>query len=768
MDPRVKPAGDKPGEAEDMTTIDGQAAIAFKAAVILAAIVAATPHANAQSSQPDALLPWLDSALPADVRAGMALQAMTLDEKISLVHGRVAFPFRDKPKPDGAIGSAGYVAGIPRLGIPALQESDAGLGVANPANVRPGDEATPSPSGLAVAATFDAALAERAGAMIGAEARAKGFNVLLGPGVNLTREPRNGRNFEYAGEDPLLAGIIAGAEVRGIQSNRIVATLKHYALNAQETSRYLLSANIAPGAARESDLLAFEIAVRQGGPHAVMCAYNRVNGDYSCENEFLLNNVLKRDWAWPGFVMSDWGAVHSTEKAARAGLDQQSGEEMDSQVFFGQPLKEAVEAGRVPRERLDDMVRRILRSMFASGVVDDPSKPGGIIDYGADAAAAQAITEQSLVLLRNRDGALPLAKGLQRIVVIGAHADKGVLSGGGSSQVIPVGGVAVPGLGPRDFPGPLVYDPSSPVKAIAAASGGARVEYDGGDDIPRAAEAAKGADAVILFAHQWTAEMFDVPDLALPDAQDRLIEAVAAANPRTVVVLETGGPVRMPWLPPTAAVIEAWYPGARGGEAIARALFGEVNPSGRLPMTFPADETQLPRAKIANESESKDTGGRAEVNYFEGAVIGYKWFDRNGVKPLFPFGYGISYTAFDYAGLAANTSGPDFTVSLDVKNIGPRRGSDIPQFYVRRPDHADFPLRLVGWSKVLLDPGETRRVTLTVDPRLLAHFDEATGDWEIASGRYRVEAGPNAGALPLRTEVTLAAARFTPDRREPR
>jgi beta-glucosidase len=465
--------------------------------------------------------------------------------------------------------------------------------------------------------------------------------------------------------------------------------------------------------------------------------------------------VLKRDWKWPGFVMSDWGAVHSTEKAARAGLDQQSGEEMDSQVFFGQPLKEAVEAGRVPRERLDDMVRRILRSMFASGVVDDPPEPGGIIDYGANAAAAQEIAEQGLVLLRNRDGALPLAKGLQRIIVIGAHADKGVLSGGGSSQVIPVGGIAVPGLGPRDFPGPLVYDPSSPVKAIEAASGGARMEYDGGEDILRAAEAAKGADVVILFAHQWTAEMFDVPDLALPDDQDRLIEAVAAANPRTVVVLETGGPVRMPWLPLTAAVMEAWYPGARGGEAIARALFGEVNPSGRLPMTFPADEAQLPRKKIGNESESKDTRGQAaEVNYFEGARVGYKWFDQKGVKPLFPFGYGLSYTTFEYAGLTASASESSVTLSVDIKNTGPRRGADVPQFYARRPDDADFPLRLVAWSNVVLEPGESKRVTLRVDPRLLAHF----GAWEIAPGRYTVEAGASAGELPLKAEFSFSGS----------
>jgi beta-glucosidase len=288
------------------------------------------------------------------------------------------------------------------------------------------------------------------------------------------------------------------------------------------------------------------------------------------------------------------------------------------------------------------------------------------------------------------------------------------------------------------------------------------VDYDEGDDIPRAVEAAKGADAVIVFAHQWAGEMFDLPDLALPDGQDRLIEAVAAANPRTVVVLETGGPVLMPWLPLTAAVIEAWYPGARGGEAIARILFGEVNPSGRLPMTFPADEAQLPRAKIAKESGGKDDGGQPpEVVYFEGARVGYKWFDKSAAKPLFPFGYGLSYTSFGYTGLTAGASGSSMTISVDVRNAGPRPGADIPQFYLRRPADAEFPVRLVGWSKVSLEPGETRRVTLTVDPRLLAHFDAASGGWEIAPGRYTVEAGANAGELPLKAEVTLVSARLS-------
>lgn len=719
-------------------------AAAVTVAVLAAACVAAAA-ADAQAPRP-----WLDPALPPDTRAGLALAAMTLEDELLLVHGHVGFPYAGRNRPEGAIGSAGFVPGIPRLGIPALQETDAGLGVANPHGVRPGDEATALPSGLAIAATFDAALAETAGAVVGAEARAKGFGVVLGPGLNLTREPRNGRNFEYAGEDPLLAGTIAAAAIRGIQGNRVIATAKHFALNNQETGRTVLSADIAPAAARESDLLAFEIALAQGRPHAVMCAYNRVNGAWACENDALLNGVLKRDWGFPGFVMSDWGAVHSTAQAALAGLDRESGEEMDAEPFFGAALRDAVAAGQVPRERLDGMVRRILRSMFASGVIDDPPRPGGAVDTLAHAAAAQAVAEDGIVLLRNRGGALPLRRDLGRIVVIGSHADKGVLSGGGSSQVIPRGGVAVPGLGPADFPGPMVYDPSSPLAAIAAIAPDARVDYDPGDAPERAVRAAAGADAVVVFAHQWTAEMVDAPDLSLPDGQDGLIARVAAANPGTVVVLETGGPVRMPWLDLTAAVLEAWYPGARGGEAIARVLFGDGDPSGRLPVTFPAAEAQLPRPRIGG-------GGQpARVDHAEGALAGYKWFAANGLVPLFPFGFGLSYATFGYSGLAVATEGSQVTVSLEVTNTDRRRGAAVPQIYLRRPGDSGFALRLAGWRKVRLDPGETQRVAITVDPRLLARFDADAGGWRIAPGRYQAAAGADADALPLTAEFTFA------------
>ncbi len=708
--------------------------------------------ATAVAQGPDAR-PWLDPGRPPDERADLALGALTLDEKIRLVHGSFGFPFQGKPRPEGAIGSAGYVPGVPRLGIPALQESDAGLGVTNPENTRPGDVATPLPSGLATAATFDPVLAERGGAMIGAEARAKGFNVLLAGGANLAREPRNGRNFEYVSEDPLLTGVMAGAAIRGIQQNRIISTTKHFALNAQETGRQNHSANIDEAAARESDLLAFQIAIEQGRPHSVMCAYNKVNRVFACENEFLLERVLKRDWNFLGFVMSDWGAVHSTVEAALSGLDQESGENLDEKVFFGALLKEAVEAGRVPREKLDGMVRRILRTMFASGIVDDPPAPGGAIDYAAHAGLAQVIAEHGLVLLRNENAVLPLPKGLKRILLVGSYADRGVLSGGGSSQVIPVGGNAVPGLGPEGFPGPMVYDPSSPLRAIAAEAGGAQVHYLDGRDIAAAENAARGADAVIVFAHQWMAEMLDAPSLALPDGQDRLIAALAAANPRTIVVLETGGPVKMPWLAATPAAIEVWYPGARGAEAIAGVLFGRVNPAGRLPLTFPADEAQLPRPQL-------EAG--AEVNYLEGADVGYKWFARNGAVPLYPFGFGLSYTTFAHGGLAAAVSGTTLTVSLDTTNTGRRDGIDTPQIYLGCPGEGGFAPRLVGWSRVRLGAGESARVTITVDPRLLARFDAAANSWRIAPGRCTVAAGANARDLPLTAEVMLGEARLKP------
>ncbi|SER29773.1 MULTISPECIES: beta-glucosidase [Pseudomonas] len=696
----------------------------------------------------------------ADSRAEAAVKAMTIDEKISLLHTQVGFPFPigNTPKPDGAVGSAGYAPGVPRLGIPALQESDASMGVANPSNIRPNDNATALPSSMMLAATFDPDLAYRGGKVIGTEAHAKGINVMLAGGVNLVREPRSGRNFENLGEDPLLAGIMGGYSIKGIQSKHVVSTIKHYALNAQETGRVAVSSDIKEGAARESDLLAFELAIEKGQPGSVMTSYNQYNGTYTSENAFLINQVLKSDWKYKGWVMSDWGATASTEKAALAGLDQESGENLDPVTYFGEPLKQAVQEGRVSQERLDDMAMRVVRSLFAVGAVDHPPKLADI-NFKAHAKVAKATAEQGIVLLKNDRNQLPLSRTLRRIVVIGSHADAGVLSGGGSAQVTPIGSLVLPAG--SDYVS-QVYHPSSPLKAIQAEAPRAQVVYDSGEDIQRAARLAKGADAVIVFAQQWTTEGVDVPDLSLPDNQDALIEAVAKANPRTTVVLETGGPVKMPWLNRVPAVLEAWYSGAKGGEAIAGVLFGSVNPSGRLPVTFLQDESQLPRPTMRDPSTTTSSPFVVPEEFFsenyniEGADVGYKWYEREGKKPLFPFGYGLSYTQFKYSNLNAETRGSKLVLSMDITNRGRVKGIDTPQFYIENPSRKNgFTSRLVGWDRVELKPGHTKRVKVTVDPRLVARFDERLNSWHIHAGSYNVSAGANAMDRPHKVRVRL-------------
>ena len=708
--------------------------------------------------------PWLDPGLSPDARAQLVLKAMTTKEKLSLV-----FDYFGSMKPDvsyspprGArMGSAGYVPGIPRLGIPPQWVTDAGLGVATQRESTDAyRERTALPSGLATAATWNPLLARRGGAMIGAEAHASGFNVLLGPGVNLVREPRGGRNFEYAGEDPLLAGTIAGAEIRGIQSQHVIAVLKHFAVNDQETGRHVVSSDIDRGQARQSDLLAFELAIEQGEPGSVMCAYNRVNGVYACEDPWLLQRVLEDEWGFAGYVMSDWGATHSSTSAALAGLDQQSGWIFDPEPYFGAPLQAAVAAGKVPPQRLDDMARRILRSLFAIGVVQHPvSDSPAPIDFHADEQVAQADEAQGIVLLSNAGAILPLARTTKRLLVIGGHADRGVISGGGSSTVFPRGGNVVAGLGPSGFPGPVVYLPSSPLAALMGQIPVARVRYLSGDDIAAAARAARWAERVIVFATQWEAEGEDV-SLTLPDDQDRLIAAVAAANPHTIVVLETGGPVLMPWLSQVAGVLETWYPGSGGGEAIAAVLFGTVDPSGHLPVTFPESLNQLPNVKLPGEG--LPAGQPFDAKYAAGAAVGYKWYDQRGLKPLFPFGYGLSYTRFDYSGLQARVENGRLVVSFAVKNVGNRGGAAVPQVYVGPKGGGwEAPKRLAGWSKVTLAPGASATLSITVDPRVLATFDEAGASWRTAPGTYEVWLGESAADTKLSAELRLSAWRHS-------
>ena len=716
----------------------------------LAALALSVSAARAQVSPTGH--PWLDSRRSPDERAALALGAMTLDEKIALLHGPMPL---DARAPPAAIPAAGFVPGVPRLGIPNLYETDASLGVANPKDARPGDVATALPAGLALAASFDPQLAYRAGAVVGSEARAKGFNVLLGGGMDLTRDPRNGRNFEYLGEDPLLAGAMAGHAVRGTQDQHVISTLKHYALNANETNRHSLDARIDRAALRESDLLAFEIAIEGGAPGAVMCAYNKVNGEYACANDWLLNQVLKGDWRYPGWVMSDWGAVPGVE-AALSGLDQESGEQLDGTVWFDEPLKAAVRAGSIPVSRIDSMARRILRSMFAVGIIDHPPVESAI-DYPAHGALALEIAQKGVVLLKNTGNALPLAHDLKRIAVIGGYADLGVASGGGSAQVIPANGsfarIPAGSHGEELRSRSEIFDPSPPLRAVQRAVPQSLVRFDPGDFPADAAALAANSDVAIVFVTRHEREGSDIPDLDLPSGQNALIEAVAAANPRTIVVLETGNPVAMPWLGTVAAVLAAWYPGQEGGQAIADVLFGAVNPSGRLPISFPKRMADFVRPTLPNLGSER--GAPVSIDYTEGADVGYRWYGARGIAPLFAFGFGLSYTHFEYDRLAV-TGGRTLHVSWEVRNTGTRAGTDVPQVYLTSARGRAI-LRLIGFQRIELQPGESRTLSIRADRRLLAAFDEHRRQWDLQAGVYAVRLGKSAADLSIGGEARIAA-----------
>jgi beta-glucosidase len=706
-------------------------------------------------------LPLHAAPVDPDTRAAQVVAKMTLDEKIRIVFGYFSSDFKGIKHPkDGRPFSAGFIPGVERLGVPNQWQTDSGIGVSTQPAPKP-RERTSLPSGLATAATWNPELAFQGGAMIGKEARLSGHNIMLGGSVNLMRDPRNGRNFEYAGEDPLLSGVMVGEQIRGIQSNHVISTIKHFAYNDQETSRNFIDVLIDDSAGRMSDLLAFQIAIERGNPGSVMCSYNRVNGAYACENDHLLNKVLKGDWGFKGYVMSDWGGTHSTSPAALAGLDQQSGWPFDKSEYFNAPLKEAVENRHVPQARLDDMAHRIVRTMFAHGLMDQPQPQDEAhkIDMATHAKVSQLDAEEGMVLLKNERALLPLAPGLKSVAIIGGHADVGVLSGGGSAQVYPVGGSAVPNEGPANWPGPVVYQPSSPMKALAARSKAKFIYHDGKDGVA-AARLAAASDVAIVFATQWTAESQDTRDLSLPKGQDGLIAAVAAANPNTIVVLETGGPVTMPWIGQVGAVVEAWYPGAAGGEAIARVLSGEVNSSGRLPATFPQSEAQLPRLKVDGDPSGEP--GRFSVDYnIEGAAVGYKWFELKGHKPLFAFGHGLSYTSFAYGGLSAKAAAGGIEVAFNVTNTGKRQGKAVPQIYVAPAAGGwEAPRRLGGWDKLGLKPGERRSSRVSIDPRVLAVFDGKTGKWRIAAGEYLVTLAEASDKPASTVKVTLAGREF--------
>lgn len=732
------------------------------ATAVALALCAAAPATHAASAHA-----WADKTKTSTQRTELLLKAMTQEEKLLLVFGYASgdqlaqvdssiIPGVNAKEVAAKVipGSAGYIPGIPRLGLPAQFQADASIGVRNPYLER-----TSLPSSLATAASWDPKVTEAGGRMIGLEARLSGFNVMLAGGVNLAREAQNGRNFEYTGEDPLLAAEMGAGLIRGVQSNHIISTIKHYLINAQETGRTLVSAQISEPALRMSDALAFELAIEKSSPGSVMCSYNRINDVYACQNGKWQNQVLKGDWGYKGYVMSDWGAVHSTVQDANGGLDQQSGFPFDKVPYFAKPLKDALDDGSVPQARLDDMVRRILWAMFDKGVVDHPVQAGPI-DYAAHAQVSQAAAEQSLVLLKNEAGVLPLSTQAapKRVAIIGSYADKAVLSGGGSAVVTPIGGNAVPGLGPGGWL-TQVWQPSSPMKALQQQLPATQFAFDAGTDVNAAAKAAAAADVAIVFVHQWTAESLDAPSLSLDGNQDAVVSAVAKANPNTIVVVESGGAVLMPWAKDVKAILAAFYPGSGGGEAIARLLTGAINPSGRLPITFPASTDQLVRPTIGGKSD----GPLFTVRYTEGAAVGYKWFDLKGHKPLYAFGHGLSYTSFELGDLAASQTKGQVTVKFSVKNAGNREGASVGQVYIRAPQSAKWeaPRRLVGFDKLALKPGASGSAAVNIDPRLLATFDEAKGQWVVAPGIYEVQLGASSEDIRATAKLSLAGRRFT-------
>jgi len=704
-------------------------AVLLMAGLVLLSVLAQPPKAPK---------PWMDTSLSPDRRADLVMAEMTLDEKIMLVHGMGWFSAVG-PRWNGG---AGMVSGIPRLGLPDLQMADSAVGVRSAAEK--GRYATLLPSSVAEAASWNPKVGFQYGQLIGRELRDQQYNVSLGGGLDITREPRNGRNFEYLGEDPVLAGKMAAQFVQGLQSQKVIGDVKHYAFNDQETGRNIGNVKLDVRSMRETDLLAFEIAVTEGKPGMVMCSYNKLHGDWACENSYLLTDVLKKAWGFQGFVVSDWGGTHSTVKAALAGLDN---EEADDR-YFGNELKKAVERGAVPMARLDDMVHRVVRTEFASGIVDDPPR-GRVVDPFAGADTAQFVAEQGSVLLKNAESLLPLnASAVKSILLVGSHADQSVLSGGGSAQVDP------PGSGASVYGGPAVWFPSSPLKAIRAKTPKARVEYNDGANPAAAAAAAKTAEVAIVFVNQPTSEDHDLPTLTLPAKQDDLVSAVAAVNPHTIVVLETGGPAAMPWIGQVQGAIEIWYPGIRGAEALANILFGDVNPSGKLPVSFAKSEADLPHPKIAGMDllrPGATTMPDFDINYTEGLKVGYKWFEAEDKQPLFAFGEGLSYTTFAYSGLKAGME----SVSFTVRNTGKRPGAEVAQVYAGLPAAANEPpKRLVAWEKIELAPGESKTVTLRLEPKLLSIFDVGTNGWQLLGGEYRFFIGGSSRNTPLTATVT--------------
>ncbi|GHG25230.1 MULTISPECIES: glycoside hydrolase family 3 C-terminal domain-containing protein [Amycolatopsis] len=656
--------------------------------------------------------PWRDARQSPDRRAAALVAAMTLDEKISQLH----------LQPDAE--HQRFVPPIPRLGVPGFRIANGPAGM-GPADDKPQKPATALPATMALASTFDTGLARRYGRLIGSETRALAHHVSEAPDINIARVPRNGRTFEGMGEDPFLVGALAAADIRGIQENGTIAEVKHYAANNQETQRFTIDEHIDERTLNEIYLPHFEQAVTEGRAGSVMCAFPKINGVFLCEDPALLQGKLRDDWGFRGFIQSDWGAAHSTLGSVNAGMNL----EMIDGTWYGDKLKQAVLAGQVTEQRVDELLLPRFRTMFAFGQFDHPPVLTPLPTAQHDAAAKE-FAERGMVLLRNEHAQLPLDAGVRSIALIGPFATKAKTGGGGSSAVIPTSTVdPLPGLRQR-VPGALVT-------------------LDDGSDVARAAALARTAEVSVVMVGDNETEGKDRPSLALEGDQDALVAAVAEANPHTVVVVKSGGPVLMPWVSRVPAILEAWYPGQQDGAAVAGVLFGDVNPSAKLPITFPAADADTPANTPA---QFPGVGGVA--TYSEGLQVGYRWFDAQGRAPLFPFGHGLSYTTFAYSGLSVRNTGDGATATFTVRNTGPRAGAEVAQLYLGFPAAAGEPPRqLKGFERVTLAPGQARRVTIRLDARAFSVWDTAAHAWQPTRGTFTVSAGGSSRSLPVQAPL---------------
>ncbi len=683
------------------------------------------------------------SADPAEILANQLLAKLTLEQKVSLCHGSTTMS----------------VNAIPEIGLndpfmmsdgPNAVRKDLGTTDFNdPQGIDPkAVQSTALPRLVALAATWNRDLALKFGQVLGDEARDRKKDMMLGPGVNIVRTPLNGRNMEYLGEDPFLSGQMAVQDIIGIQSRDVAACVKHFALNNQELNRKGVDVTVDDRTLHEIYLPAFEAAVQQGHVLGVMSAYNKFRGQYCAQNDFLNNQILKKSWGFPGLVVSDWGATHDTVGCALGGLDIEM-DEGNKIKFFTEPLLQAVQSGQVPMSVLDDKVRRILYVLAKIHKIDGQQRAAGSRNTPEHQAIAEQVAEESIVLLKNDKNILPLDPSkIHSVLIIGLNGYSTTSWGGGSSQGNP----------------PFEITPKDGVAQLLGAGAQVKTTPFGPDakvDPQALAQMAKENDVVLFFTGDYVRgkvcaehEGHDRPNMDLPPGTTEALTAVLAARPDTVVINESGAPVAMPWVDQAPTLVQYWFAGMEGGSALARVLFGQANPSGKLPVTFPKKLEDSPAHALGNYNPTL-------VNYAEGVLVGYRWFDAKSIEPLFPFGYGLSYTTFKLDNLKLDktsiTSGDHLNVSATVTNTGKVAGAEVVQLYVGdssasvpRPPH-----ELKGFEKIMLQPNETKTVTFALAPRDFSYWDVKSNGWKIDPGQFSILVGDSSRNLPLQAPLEI-------------